>query len=720
MNTSRRFEDIVEALEEYHPSPNVDLIEKAYMYSAKVHSGQVRKSGEPYLVHPLEVAYLLTKLRLDEASVATGLLHDTVEDTLATVDEIRELFGEEVANLVDGVTKLSQIRFDNDEHKQAENFRKMLIAMAKDIRVILVKLADRLHNMSTLEHLPPAKQQRIARETIDIYAPLANRLGVFWVKSRLEDYAFKFLYPQDYAHLNSLVEDLTQQREQYVSDVIHLLQDELSKQNIKNVDVHGRPKHLYSIFKKMSARQIAFEDIYDVIAFRVLGDSVSQCYEVLGHVHSLWHPIPGRFKDYIAMPKPNRYQSLHTSVVGPEGERIEIQIRTREMHKINEEGIAAHWQYKEKGDVDEKNKKKFAWLRQLLELQQDLSDPNEFLDTVKYDLFVDEVFVFTPRGQVISLTRGATPVDFAFSIHTEVGNHCAGAKVNGRMVPLRTELKNGDMVEIITNPQQRPSKDWLAFAATGRARQKIRNYVRIEERARSSELGQELLEREAKRYGLSLQQLIKKGELARIASESRYRTVEGIFVALGYGRTTAAKIIERLVPSKLEKETSNAEILADVVKTKPAPRRKRSSGGVVVQGIDDVLVRFGKCCSPLPGDHIIGFVTRGRGITVHTTGCTRAIDADPERRIDVEWDDNTNVLRPVSIRVITTDRPGILANISQAFTDSGVNISQANCKVNSATKAVNTFEVLIKDSEQLNRILNHLRSIKGVVAVDRL
>ncbi|MDP7040050.1 MAG: bifunctional (p)ppGpp synthetase/guanosine-3',5'-bis(diphosphate) 3'-pyrophosphohydrolase [Myxococcota bacterium] len=720
MSTSRRFEDIVEALEEYHPSPNIDLIEKAYMYSAKVHSGQVRKSGEPYLVHPLEVAYLLTKLRLDEASVATGLLHDTVEDTLATVDEIKELFGEEVANLVDGVTKLSQIRFDNDEHKQAENFRKMLIAMAKDIRVILVKLADRLHNMSTLEHLPPAKQQRIARETIDIYAPLANRLGVFWVKSQLEDYAFRFLYPQDHAHLNSLVENLTQQREQYVSDVIHLLQDELSKQNIQNVDVHGRPKHLYSIFKKMSARQIAFEDIYDVIAFRVLGDSVSQCYEVLGHVHSLWHPIPGRFKDYIAMPKPNRYQSLHTSVVGPEGERIEIQIRTREMHKINEEGIAAHWQYKEKGDVDEKNKKKFAWLRQLLELQQDLRDPNEFLDTVKYDLFVDEVFVFTPRGQVISLTRGATPVDFAFSIHTEVGNHCAGAKVNGRMVPLRTELKNGDMVEIITNPQQRPSKDWLAFAATGRARQKIRNYVRTEERARSSELGQELLEREAKRYGLSLQQLIKKGELARIASESRYSTVEGVFVALGYGRTTAAQIIERLVPAKLEKETSNAEILADVVKTKPAPRRKRSSGGVVVQGIDDVLVRFGKCCSPLPGDHIIGFVTRGRGITVHATGCTRAIDADPERRIDVDWDDNTSVLRPVSIRVITTDRPGILANISQAFTDSGVNISQANCKVNSATKAVNTFEVLIKDSEQLNRILNHIRSLKGVVAVDRL
>jgi len=720
MSTSRRFEDIVEALEEYHPSPNIDLIEKAYMYSAKVHSGQVRKSGEPYLVHPLEVAYLLTKLRLDEASVATGLLHDTVEDTLATVDEIKELFGEEVATLVDGVTKLSQIRFDNDEHKQAENFRKMLIAMAKDIRVILVKLADRLHNMSTLEYLPPAKQQRIARETIDIYAPLANRLGVFWVKSRLEDYAFKFLYPQDYAHLNSLVEDLTQQREEYVSDVVHLLQDELSKQNIHNVDVHGRPKHLYSIFKKMSARQIAFEDIYDVIAFRVLGDSVSQCYEVLGHVHSLWHPIPGRFKDYIAMPKPNRYQSLHTSVVGPEGERIEIQIRTREMHKINEEGIAAHWQYKEKGDVDEKNKKKFAWLRQLLELQQDLRDPNEFLDTVKYDLFVDEVFVFTPRGQVISLTRGATPVDFAFSIHTEVGNHCAGAKVNGRMVPLRTELKNGDMVEIITNPQQRPSKDWLAFTATGRARQKIRNYVRIEERARSSELGQELLEREAKRYGLSLQQLIKKGELARIASESKYSTVEGIFIALGYGRTTAAKIIERLVPSKLEKETSNVEILADVVKTKPASSRKRSSGGVVVQGIDDVLVRFGKCCSPLPGDHIIGFVTRGRGITVHATGCTRAIDADPERRIDVEWDDNTNVLRPVSIRIITTDRPGILANISQAFTDSGVNISQANCKVSSATKAVNTFEVLIKDSEQLNRILNHLRSLKGVVAVDRL
>ena len=709
-----RIDDIIEAVQAYHPDPDIAFLQRAYMYSAKVHAGQVRKSGEPYLVHPLEVSLLLTRLRLDEASVATGLLHDTVEDTLATPDDIRNMFGPEVALLVDGVTKLSQIRFDTNEHKQAENFRKMLVAMAKDIRVVLVKLCDRLHNMQTLHHLNEAKQMRIARETMDIYAPLANRLGIHWLKSELEDYAFRYLHASEHDQLADRMQKLQAERQQYVEDVIVELRQRMEERGI-TCDVHGRPKHLYSIYRKMSSQHIDLEQIYDAIAFRVQVDSVGQCYEVLGHVHALWRPIPGRFKDYIAMPKPNDYQSLHTSVIGPQGERIEIQIRTHEMHKTNEEGIAAHWEYKETNRMEAKNRQQFAWLRGLLEWQRDLKDPSEFLDTVKVDLFADEVFVFTPRGEVISLRRGATPVDFAYSIHTEVGNHCAGAKVNGRMVPLRHQLKNGDMVEIITNNQQRPSKDWLAFVGTGRAKTKIRAVVRQEERSRSKDLGREMLERELKRKGMSLQKAIKSGSLQKVAQDTRHQTLDGLFTALGYGRTTTAQIMERLAPGKEDvKEPGTIGTLINKV------TRRRTTGGVVVQGIDDVLVRYGKCCSPLPGDAIIGFVTRGRGITIHTAGCTRAIDADPDRRIEVSWDDKGTVQRPVSVRVLTTDGPGILANISQTFTDAGVNIAQANCKVTDTDRAVNTFEVLIRDSDQLRRVMAQIRRVKGVLGVSRV
>ncbi len=710
---NRRYEDIAEALLAYHPEADISLVQRAYLYSAKVHAGQVRKSGEPYLVHPLEVSYLLTALRLDEASIATGLLHDTVEDTLATLDELRQLFGNEVSVLVDGVTKLSQIQFDTDEHKQAENFRKMLIAMAKDIRVVLVKLADRLHNMRTLHHLKESKRRRIAQETMDIYAPLANRLGINWIKVELEDRSFEQLFPEEYRTLKERVNQLTTEREVYVAEVVDLLGKELQKQNIEG-SVSGRPKHLYSIHKKMVSNYIEFEQIYDAIAFRVLVNSVGQCYEVLGHVHSLWHPIPGRFKDYIAMPKPNQYQSLHTSVVGPGGERIEIQIRTKEMHDTCELGIAAHWEYKD-GSVGKDSKQQFAWLRQLMEAQQDLSDPNEFLDTVKYDLFTDEVFVFTPKGQVVSLKRGATPVDFAFAIHTEVGLRCAGAKANGRMVPLRYELKNGDMVEIDTSTQQRPSRDWLKFVRTGRAKNKIRNYIRSEERSRSKELGRDILERELKRHGLSLSKLIKDGLLQACAEESRHGTIDGLFVALGYGKTTAQQVVEKMAPGKsvpAGEPTMLGRIFQKVA--------RRSTGGVVVQGLDDVLVRFGKCCSPLPGDSICGFVTRGRGITVHTVSCTRAIDMDPARRIDVSWDGKGTVARPVSVRITTEDRPGMLATISGIFTDNGVNISQANCKVTAAARAVNTFEVLIKDKEQLRKVLGKIKTAKGILVVERI
>jgi GTP pyrophosphokinase len=443
-------------------------------------------------------------------------------------------------------------------------------------------------------------------------------------------------------------------------------------------------------------------------------ETVGQCYEALGHVHSIWHPVPGRFKDYIAMPKPNRYQSLHTTVIGPEGERIEIQIRTREMHAIAEHGIAAHWEYKD-GKVGDKSKQQFAWLRQLLEWQRDLKDPNEFLDTVKYDLFTDEVFVFTPRGEVISLKRGATPVDFAFAIHTEVGTHCAGAKVNGRMVPLRYELKNGDMAEIITNPQQQPSKDWLSFVRTGRAKSKIRAFVRIQERARSKDLGREMLEREMKRHGMSLQKTIKSGKLQAFVEDTRHHTIDSLFVSIGYGRTTVQQVLEKLDPAKAAVEEDPSFVTKIISKV-----TRRSSGGVVVQGLDDVLVRFAKCCTPLPGDPIVGFVTRGRGITVHHTKCARAIDMDPARRIQVDWDAKSTEARPVSLRVLTADRPGILATISQTFSENGVNISQANCKVTAADRAINTFEVLVKDSSQLRKVINQIKKVTGVYGVERL
>ncbi len=714
MSTQSRFEDIASALRSYNEEADIDLIKRAYVYSAKVHAGQLRKSGEPYLIHPLEVAFILTTLHLDEASIATGLLHDTVEDTLATVDELKQLFGPEIAALADGVTKLSQIRFDTDEHKQAENFRKMLVAMAKDIRVILIKLADRLHNMRTISALPEHKRRRIARETMDIYAPLANRLGINWIKSQLEDLAFAELYSADFAELERRVNLRAEERGGYVDNVVSQIVSEMKRHQI-NSEVSGRPKHLYSIHKKMVSNHIELEQVYDVVAFRVLVDSVGKCYEALGHIHALWHPIPGRFKDYVAMPKPNRYQSLHTSVIGPGAERIEIQIRTHEMHEVAEGGIAAHWEYKESTKLGEASQAQFAWLRQLLEWQKDLKDPNEFLDTVKFDLFTEEVFVFTPRGEVISLKRGATPVDFAYSIHTEVGNRCAGAKVNGRMVPLRYQLRNGDMIEVITNPQQHPSRDWLSFVRTSRAKTKIRGHVRAEERNRSKELGKEMLERELKRNRMSLTKLMRLGALQEIAKESRHHTIDGLFVALGYGKITASQVIERIGKDHDAKESAPATLGRMIRKV-----TRRSSGGVIVQGLDDLLVRFGKCCNPLAGDPIVGFVTRGRGITVHTVSCSRAIDIDPERRIDVSWDDRGTVARPVTIRVSTEDRPGLLATITQVFTDNGVNISQANCKVTAADRAVNTFEVMIQNKEQLRRVIAKIKSCRGIVGVERV
>ncbi|WNG25840.1 bifunctional (p)ppGpp synthetase/guanosine-3',5'-bis(diphosphate) 3'-pyrophosphohydrolase [Cystobacter fuscus] len=738
-----RLNDILQRVASYHPDPDLDIIKKAYVYSAKVHQGQLRKSGEPYLIHPLEVAGLLAELKLDEASIVTGLLHDTIEDTLATAEELTELFGPEVAQLVDGVTKLSKFSASatlSQEEKQAENFRKMIIAMAQDIRVILVKLADRTHNMRTLDHMSEEKQRRIAQETLDIYAPLANRLGISWVKTELEDLSFRYLKPQEYFALQDKIGRRKKEREKYIDDVSTLITTKLTERGLKG-EVSGRFKHVYSIYKKMKSQGIEFEQIHDVIAFRIITNSMPACYEALGLVHQLWKPVPGRFKDFIAIPKPNMYQSLHTTVVGPLGERIEVQIRTPDMHKVAEEGIAAHWAYKEgKALSVSKDDEKFAWLRQLMEWQQDLKDPKEFLETVKVDLFTDEVFVFTPRGDVKSLPRGATPVDFAYAIHSDVGGRCVGSKVNGKIVPLRYKLKNGDTVEVLTSPQAHPSKDWLTFVKTSRAQQRIRAFIKQQQREKSLQLGRELLERELKRFQLNFNRLLKNGELKKVCEELGFRVEDDLLVAIGYGKVVPNQVLSRVVPpEKLAASTADGKSpppaesssghassggmlglsnrVTDFAKKLVG---KQNSSGVQIGGVDDVLVRFGRCCNPVPGDPIAGFITRGRGVTVHTVGCDKALATDPERRVDVSWDVRGDFKRPVTLRVLTTERTGMLADISNTFSKKGVNISQANCRATGDERAVNTFEVTITDLKQLTDLMRTIERLPGVYSVERI
>jgi GTP pyrophosphokinase len=728
-----RLNDILERVNTYRPEADLDLIKKAYVYSAKVHQGQIRKSGEPYLVHPLEVAGLLAELKLDEASIVAGLLHDTIEDTLAKPDEIKDLFGPEVLALVEGVTKLGTFSHGpaTQEEKQAENFRKMLVAMAKDIRVILVKLADRTHNMRTLAFMKPDAQQRIAQETLDIYAPLAHRLGIQWIKIELEDLAFRYLRPAEYADVEQQVAQTQKDRARFIADVVVLLQTKLKEAGL-DAEVQGRPKHLYSIWKKMRKNGLnSVSQLHDIVAFRLILKSVPACYEALGLIHSLWKPVPGRFKDYIAIPKPNMYQSLHTTVIGPTGERIEIQMRTEEMHRIAEEGIAAHWVYKEgkssgRGGDDEK----FAWLRQLMEWQQDLKDPREFLETVKVDLFTDEVFVFTPKGDVRSLPQGSCPIDFAYAIHSEVGAHCAGAKVNGKMVPLRYKLKNGDSVEILTNPNVRPNKDWLSFVKTSRAQTKIRNFIKQQQRERSLEIGRDLLEREFRRFDLTFSKILKTPEFLKTANEYGHARAEDLVSAVGYGKLSPANILQKLLPpeklAEKEKRDGNgvdghaqqSSRLTELFRR--VAQRNRTAGGVRIGGLDDVLVRYARCCSPVPGDQIIGFITRGRGVTVHTRSCTKALETDPERRVEVTWDIRGDFKRAVNLRVRSDDRKGLLARLTETFAGVGVNILTANARSNGTQGAVSTFEIEIADVKQLNDVVRAIGAIPGVKSVERV
>ena len=713
-----RFNDVLERLISYNPNADTDLLKKAYVFSAKVHSGQLRLSGEPYLIHPLEVAGILTQLRLDVASVATGLLHDTVEDTLTSPKQIKENFGEEIAQLVDGVTKISKISLRSTEEGQAENFRKMILAMVKDIRVILIKLADRLHNMETLNYHSVEKQVEIAHETLDIYAPLAHRLGIDWIKSDLEGLAFRYLHPDDYEEIQRKIAKKERERTRYIDEVKRTLLKKLYENHIEG-EVTGRTKQIYSIYLKMRDQNIDFDQVYDITAFRVIVNTIKDCYDVLGIIHSLWKPIPGKFKDYIGLPKENMYQSLHTAVIGPYGERIEIQIRSHDMHKIAEEGIAAHWKYKEGRIIEEADDKRFTWLRQLLEWQRDLTDNAEFLETVKVDLFPNEVYVFTPKGDVKQFPRGSTPIDFAYGIHSDVGNRCVGAKVNGKIVPLRYEFRSGDTVEIMTSPSQKPSKDWLKLVKTSRAKTKIRQWFNTEEREKSITLGKEILEKELRKYDLQQTKLIKSGELAKAAIEFSFHDVDDLIAAVGYGKVTANQIIGKILPperleQKEEQEEGRLKRLIQKV------TRSGSRDALLIKGVDNVVVRYAGCCNPLPGDKVIGFITRGRGVTIHTSDCKNVMDDDPNRKVDVEWDSKKEYNYPVRIRVYSDDKKGMLAEISNSISSNAANITNARVETTDEKKAIGIFEVEIRDLNHLKKVMKALEKIKGVHRAERI
>jgi GTP pyrophosphokinase len=710
-----RINDILDQVSSYYEEADLGLIEKAYVFSAKVHHGQTRLSGEPYLNHPMWVAKILADLRLDEYSIVTGLLHDTVEDTYATLGEVEQLFGHEVAALVDGVTKISKIAFDSQVDQQAENFRKIILAMSKDIRVILIKLADRLHNMRTLKYLTAERQRKIAEETLDIYAPLSGRLGIYMLKSELEDLCLSYLRSEVYQDIKDKLVTAAAEREAYVSEVVQLINDHLKQFDIK-ARVLGRPKHIYSIYNKMYQQNLGFSEIYDIIAFRIIVQSRKDCYEALGIIHSLWTPVPGRFKDYISMPKANRYQSLHTSVIGPRGQRIEIQIRTEEMNSIAEEGIAAHWKYKEGGKIEQQDDQRFAWLHQLMEWQKELKDPREFLETVRVDLFPHEVYVFTPKGAVYEFPAGSTPVDFAYRIHSDIGHKCVGAKVNGKLVPLKYQLRSGDVIEILTLPQHHPSKDWLKYVKTSRAKTKINQWIRSQERESSIALGREICEREFARHNLNFAKLARSGDILKALQREGIKTLDDALEAIGHGALKVRHVFSRLLP----KEERAAKLPETKGAKQTTPGEHRDNAGVRIRGIDDVMVRFGKCCSPLPGEKIMGYITRGRGMTVHAIDCPYLETVDAERKIEAEWDPSYRNITTVSIEVLCVDQKGLLAEITSSIAAAEANIRNARVSTTADKKAMNVFDIEVIDLDHLNTVTRSIERIKGVLNVNRI
>ncbi len=700
-----------------NPKADLSIIQKAYDFSRSLHEGQKRSSGEPYILHPLEVATILAEYRLDVVTIATGLLHDTVEDTATSLEEIQKRFGPEICGLVDGLTKISKITFHTSEEKQAENFRKMILAMAKDIRVILVKLADRLHNMRTLQHLPPHKQVLIASETLDIYSPIANRLGLSELKRELEDLGLRFTKPEVYYRLVTNVAKKIKARETYTTKVQKLIQSALKEAGQKKATVTGRPKHFFSIHKKMEEGNLTYDQVYDITGFRIIVDSVEHCYGALGVVHSLWTPIPGRFKDYIAMPKENFYQSLHTTVVGPEGERIEIQIRTPEMDETAERGIAAHWAYKEAG-LTEKDRKSFDWLNRLMEWNRDLSDPSEFLESVKLDLFAEDVYIFTPQGKLLSFPLGATPLDFAYSIHTDLGHRCMGAKVDNRLVPLKYKLRSGDTVEILTSPTQRPNKDWLKIVTTSRAKNKIRQFIKVEEFEKSKALGETMLDRELKKYKLTTKSIVKDGSLQKVANTFGLRGTDDVLSAVGYGKLSVGKVVTKIAPKEQVETKPSDSALQQIFNT--ANKSTKPQTAIKVKGVEDLLVRFARCCNPVPGDSVVGFITRGRGISVHARKCPKIFDSDPHRLVEIEWDHSKQGSREVKVRVVCEDRPGLLADMSKVIRDQNANISHAQIGTTKDKKAVCLFSVSIGDLGHLRKIISTLEGVTGVISVTRV
>jgi GTP diphosphokinase / guanosine-3',5'-bis(diphosphate) 3'-diphosphatase len=718
-----RFETIIEKLRKNHPSVDEELLRRAYLFSARQHRGQTRQSGEPYLVHPLEVANILADLNLDPICVATGLLHDIVEDTETSAEEIEEYFGPEIAHLVDGLTKISKLDHASTEERQALNMRKMLLAMVDDVRVVLVKLADRLHNMRTLEYLPGEKRRRIAQETLDVYGPIAHRLGMARVRGELEDLAFKHLEPEEYQKLKELVESRRSRLEAFLEEVKQRIVDMMGTSSIEVVFIEGRIKRLFSIYQKLRRQRINIDQVYDLVAIRIITESVKDCYAALGVIHTAWKPIPGRFKDWIAIPRENFYQSLHTSVVGDGGQPFEVQIRTREMQSIAEEGIAAHWKYKEgrRGTHTDEDEA-FVWLKRLVEWQQEVKDSREFLDSLKLDLYPKEVYCFTPKGKVIELPRGATPVDFAFLIHTQVGLACVGAKVNGRIVPLKYQLRNGDVVEIMTSPSAHPSRDWMNFVKTSRARSKIRHFLAESERANAIELGKKLFEKEADRFRLNTKKLLSNGDLDRAAADYGVSRVDDLLAAIGYGKVLPRNVIAKLLPPDraAEIEQEKRPTLKQVVK-----RALGLQDRIVVKGIDDVMVYRARCCNPIRGEEIMGYITRGKGVAVHSNRCPNlpGLLVNPERLIEVEWmksDAKHESAYPVTLKLVTEDRPGMVADVTQAIAGVGTNIRDIRASLDEDGRGELVLTAEIFDLKHLEKITGALKSVRGVMDVERI
>ncbi|RKD34648.1 RelA/SpoT family protein [Thermohalobacter berrensis] len=713
--------NLISKIEQYNPLGDLDLVIRAYNFAESAHAGQVRNSGERFFVHPFNVAMILADLNMDVATIAAGLLHDVIEDTDATYEKLRENFNEEIANLVEGVTKLKKLKYRTKQERQAENLRKMVIAMSKDIRVIIIKLADRLHNMRTLNYMTEAKKKEKALETLEIYAPIAHRLGISKIKWELEDLSLRYIDPEGYYDLVEKVSKKRREREAYINNVIKILKEKLKETKI-DCEINGRPKHFYSIYRKMHYQNKTFNQIYDLTAIRIIVETVKDCYAVLGIVHTIWKPIPGRFKDYIAMPKPNMYQSLHTTVIGPQGEPLEIQIRTWEMHRTAEYGIAAHWKYKEGNNKTDELDKKLSWLRQVLEWQKEMKDPKEFMESLKIDLFTNEVFVFTPKGDVINLPAGSTPIDFAYRVHTAVGNNCVGAKVDGRIVPLDYKLKNGNIVEIITSANSNgPSRDWLKIVKSSQAKSKIKQWFKREEKAQNINKGKDMLEKEVKRQGYKLTEILKDDWLKKVAQKLSLNSVDDLYAALGYGSITLAQITHKLVElynDYYSKKEDKKEELLKQVKNKKTYRPKQ---GVKIKGIDNVKVRFSKCCNPVPGDEIIGYITRGRGVSIHRKDCPNINNLEnQERFVEVEWDEAKKVSYSAEIQIKASDKPGLLSEITQLLSEGNLTVTSLHARTNKEKLALINITLEIKGVEQLNKFMKKVKKHKDVIDVYRV